>query len=918
MDQVPVNSIENNSNTIRVNDTNTPIKLKFKYVDGSIINLKDKIDYFYLTKDDDKFYSVTDITFEGDELIFKLPNLIKGLYRVEIRDIEGSIYPADDSLFILLKRSFEEGKESYYTSYREDILNNVEPIIIQHIDKNPDKFRGERGQQGFPGRDGLPGIDGKDGKDGIDGEKGEPGKDGSMSFVDLTPEEKEELRGERGRPGLDGKDGIDGIDGKDGLPGRDGIDGKDGIIENVNPNLIPLDINMWELGGKYSSGGNWDNGISIRMIEPFKIEEGIEYTFSDKSNLDLRVRAIKAFIYKDGQMVQYVVRAYNQSINFLSEGDECIIVVDGRSDRPLQLNDITNVDFKVKLEKGLIETPLIDAIHQNHINIDNIDKLKNDTFSIENYKNQNNTYTDALNTALLESDYVYIPPGEYDMETNIQVPSNKTIEGAGNDTILNFSGTANPSFRMIGDIEEVRNITYNVTNFTDEIRLDNVTGLNVNDYVRIRSQRNALSRADSEEWFLGSKTGSGTAKVGYGEYKKIVKIEGDTITLDSSLVYPFYYSHDNGEVDPVLPNAVVQKVNFIENVTIKNIRMNRPMYNTAITVRYCRNVIIDNVYLNNVGYTGNLLSGHTNIDRSLDCHVINSKYYLNQGITPPALNELTIYKIVSSQNCGFDNCISYNAGQTIDITHLSGSIPSTNCYITNCKIYNSQSTGITTHGGCFTTLIKDNLISGDSQGINNRGKKSIIKDNIIKGRINTTDTELAYGIGMYQGGTGHSIITGNTITNFKNGIKFIDGGTFPERHMKNLSVIVSDNIIDNCVYGIEIFRYSGADEELGILITNNNFILGFASGYLFTSGIFLNENVKGIKIISNVFKGRGGLSSYSERGVSLDVLTVSNNIIALNSFSNLRSSVFGDTLAERNNYFMNTEYNIDNPRSDIF
>lgn len=228
MDQVPVNSIDNNSNTIRVNDNNTPIKLTFKYVDGSIINLKDKIDYFYLTKDDDNFYSVTDITFEGDELIFKLPNLIKGLYRVEIRDIEGSIYPADDSLFILLKRSFEEGKESYYTSYREDILNNVEPIIIQHIEQNPDKFRGERGQQGFPGRDGLPGIDGQDGKDGIDGEKGDPGRDGSMSFVDLTPEEKEQLRGERGRPGLDGKDGIDGINGIDGLPGRDGIDGKDG------------------------------------------------------------------------------------------------------------------------------------------------------------------------------------------------------------------------------------------------------------------------------------------------------------------------------------------------------------------------------------------------------------------------------------------------------------------------------------------------------------------------------------------------------------------------------------------------------------------------------------------------------------------------------------------------------------------
>lgn len=196
MEQIPVNSIDNNSNTIRVNDTNTPIKLTFKYVDGSNINLKDKIDYFYLTKDDEKYYSVTDINFEGDELIFKLPNLIKGLYRLEIRDIEGSIYPADDSLFILLKRSFEEGKESYYTSYREDILNNVEPMVIEHLQNNTDKFKGvkgdkgekgDKGDKGYRGDRGYQGDKGDQGIQGIKGDKGDKGDKGADGVI--TPEQ---------------------------------------------------------------------------------------------------------------------------------------------------------------------------------------------------------------------------------------------------------------------------------------------------------------------------------------------------------------------------------------------------------------------------------------------------------------------------------------------------------------------------------------------------------------------------------------------------------------------------------------------------------------------------------------------------------------------------------------------------------
>lgn len=178
MELKPVNSINNDANTIRVSDGNSPIRLIFKDAKGEVINLYDKIDYFYLTKDNEKFYSVTDISYEGDEVIIRLPKLRKGKYKAEIRDKDGSIYPANEDLYILLRQSFEDDKDIHYFGHREDILNSVEPMVIQHIDKNPNKFRGERGQQGFPGRDGLRGLDGQDGKDGKDGDKGDKGEKG--------------------------------------------------------------------------------------------------------------------------------------------------------------------------------------------------------------------------------------------------------------------------------------------------------------------------------------------------------------------------------------------------------------------------------------------------------------------------------------------------------------------------------------------------------------------------------------------------------------------------------------------------------------------------------------------------------------------------------------------------------------------
>lgn len=935
MDKHPVNTIESVGNTIKVNDLNTPIKLIFKDVNGETVSLKDNIDYFYMTKDDFKYYSVDNITFDNDGLIFKLPVLNKGLYKIEIKDKNGSIYPAGDELKILLKNSYEAGKEAYYTSYREDILNSVEPIIIEYIKDHPDDFKGVKGDKGDPGRNGRDGLDGRDGVDGEKGEKGDPGKDGELSFQELTPEEKESLRGERGRPGEDGKDGIngiDGVDGEQGLPGREGEKGEkgdpgekgekgdpgvDGIIENINTNLIPLDIDMWELGGKYTTGANWDNNLSIRTIKPFKIEEGINYTFSDKSNLDLRVSAIKAFIYKDGQMVQYIVRAYNQSINFLSEGDECYIVVDGRADRPLQLNDITNVDFKVKLEKGLIETPLIDAIHQNQIDIH---KLKSKT-SLLNYRHLavGNDWTNAMQQALNDNNTVYVPPGEYDLG-EIKLNSYNEVIGSGINTI--FNALSSEMFVADGSLDTIpKTLITDTDKFGDVFNINSTLGLKRYDYVLLQSQRNCISRVDSgEEWTLGGGTNE-TQKLPFGEFKSIAKIEPNKITLSSQPIFPSYLSHSNNEVNPALPASKVTRVDFVNNVILRDFQVKRSLSGTAIRSRWAKDMSVRNVYFDDRDF-GGYATTFIVFAFSLNCEAINCNYEGN--VDDPATNyyHKNVYKASSSMYCGFTNCKAKGAGQTFDISFFSDRLPSTGCFADNCIFDEATSTGLTSHGGSYLTRFKGNHITNTFQGIGCRSRRSIIIDNVVVGKRNTTST-LQYGIGLYEGHAVDCIIKGNIVTNFRYGIGIFDAVN-EDRWFRYTGTIISDNTVSNCHRHFYVHRHPTRTDTdfMGIMVTNNTFRHDKWTSVVNSRIAELPQGVNGITFNGNIFKGVADRPSalygiYAEADCT-NIKVINNMFIDMSTSFTFRGNLpTGSLLTVKASYqmFGNSHENVTNKHS---
>jgi len=220
MNEKPVNQIDLDSNIIKANDVNSVINIEITDVNNNPVNLENEIEYFYLVRNN-KYYPVTDITFNDNVISFKLPNLYKGLYKIEIKDTKGSIYPADDSIAILLNQSFESGKESEFINMKDSILKDVPDIVTNYIDDNNEKFKGEDGKDG---RNGIDGKDGKDGRNGIDGKDGKDGRNG--------------IDGKDGRKGYPGEKGEKGDKGDPGEKGAKGEKGDPGSLSNETIGIL--------------------------------------------------------------------------------------------------------------------------------------------------------------------------------------------------------------------------------------------------------------------------------------------------------------------------------------------------------------------------------------------------------------------------------------------------------------------------------------------------------------------------------------------------------------------------------------------------------------------------------------------------------------------------------------------------------
>ena len=126
-------------------------------------------------------------------------------------------------------------KENAIELLGSDFEERLNRDVINHLESNPELFKGpkgdkgDEGKQGQRGPQGVKGDTGEQGVQGIQGPKGEKGTDG--------------LNGEKGPKGDKGDQGPPGKDGIDGEKGADGKDGTDAYI--VVSKTEPEKGNVW-------------------------------------------------------------------------------------------------------------------------------------------------------------------------------------------------------------------------------------------------------------------------------------------------------------------------------------------------------------------------------------------------------------------------------------------------------------------------------------------------------------------------------------------------------------------------------------------------------------------------------------------------------------------------------------------------
>ena len=459
----------------------------------------------------------------------------------------------------------------------------------------------------------------------------------------------------------------------------------------------------------------------------------------------------------------------------------------------------------------------------------------------------------AIDYALSQSKHVYFPKGHYKTST-VHLDSNTNIYGDGEDLTV-FEPIDNRLFDITGTVEQEVSLTSDVEPFSKFIHLNNTGNIQPSDIIVLKSQRDALDENDAgHEYTMGTKTGNFTAYL--GEFKRVGKVFQNYIELDSDTVFPIYKQHGNDETSEFKRNGTtVQKVNFKENITLKGFSITH-IVNSTIHVDYGYNVNIENVKLIDDQYDGTVWRVvFINFINSFKCEAKRCYFEFKHRVLPEQYFWGNIFIISSSQECGLDACTSIRGSQSVDITFNRDGVISMNCYLKNSRLLDSNSSGITTHGGCYQTEISGNTVIGSQQGIYNRSRSTIIANNVIKGQSVAGDNFNNGGIRIYDKWAVDCVITGNTVINFMQCVSIQDSASNPFEHV-NLSI--TGNTFKDFQYGVSVRSLWGVESYIikGIQITNNVFTatpLDDNTVY----GVHMRRRNRGINISNNTFTMHG-------------------------------------------------------------
>ncbi len=476
---------------------------------------------------------------------------------------------------------------------------------------------------------------------------------------------------------------------------------------------------------------------------------------------------------------------------------------------------------------------------------------------------------DRYNNALF-----YLPQGvSMALASKVVLTSHQNVDLNG--STVNITGTEG-GFQTQGTLDTAINLSIAITKpATTTITTAVAHNLIPGDFVFLQSCINCLSSDAGSE-----RLGYHVRDISYfSEYLLVTEINSTTsFDVHNGTVfgiYPLTALPDSGD----RTISFIQKVNFTEHVDIFNgiitstarVRSDKIRFDIS---RFClsRDITINHNQDNGAAVIFN---------RAYLCearHVTGTHNYEDfdyLGIgTGHAYFTLNDFLTRGAQDCAFLDCVSINGTQSFDITYRPGFNPSLNNVIKRFRTYNNTVNPITTHQGCFATVISDGVAYNSSRGPSIRSPNDVFIDNVIycTGESTKFPTTNKYGIAI-AGGFSKNVI--------------IEGCSFysPFRGVTRIRV-VEESITSN----LKIHNNSFYDVQSSGVYYNRNEGITETEFDLATSDIVGTSEEANISIKDNIFHTLSNFILYDSPEYVSGV-EISGNEIYGNNYTNENSQV---------------------------
>lgn len=477
------------------------------------------------------------------------------------------------------------------------------------------------------------------------------------------------------------------------------------------------------------------------------------------------------------------------------------------------------------------------------------------------------TWNKPLEEALKVSNKIYFPIGEYKLSKFTINRSNVEIYGDGEETKFVRVGDSMVLFDVAGTRDSEIPILEDMQDYSNTIKLQSIDGLSLYDYVLLVGQRNCLDYNDcGESWTLGYPTANSPACY-FGEFLQITNINKTTrtITTNQNTMFPSYFKDKTRETNQYARNSsTIQKINYLHDVKLRDFKVIGKC-NSVVNFTNCVECYADGIinYVDDYQGLNNELISVVTFKNCYKCEGRKLNFFRTKDKYPTQHHYINVFRVTSSELCGFKDCISNGASQSVDVSYEEYGICSSLSYIDSSSFSNSTQSGLTTHGGSYKVTISNNRIDNCPQGISCRSRSSIITNNSIVGVMDRSDY-LKYGIGLYAGYARDCVVSNNTVSNFTNAFAVSDASN-PLESFKHVNCIISNNTATNCDTALYVNRnqYVNTLDDLDIQFSNNTCTFDKSD----CKGVYLDNYSSGVQIKDNLFVNYCKSTNVGSRGI---------------------------------------------------